>query len=101
MSTLAEWHALNAYALDKGCQEEDRTWLGVHMPALKMSRATPTRAGWATQVPSWPSLTSRSLSAFTCAAVHMLMRATLGEPTTSTLASLEPYAGNVRELSNE
>lgn len=35
------------------------------MPALKMSSATGTRAGWATQVPSWPSLTSRCLSALT------------------------------------
>lgn len=44
----------------------DCTWLGVRMPALKMSIATPTSAGCATQVPSWPSLTSRCLSAFTC-----------------------------------
>ena len=38
----------------------------VVMCSLKMSSATLTRAGWATQVPSWPSFTSRSLSAFTC-----------------------------------
>ena len=36
------------------------------MCSSKISLARVTRAGWATQVPSCPSFTSRSLSAFTC-----------------------------------
>src|SRR6185312_2269748 len=41
------------------------SWLGVGMYRSKISCATGTSAGWATQVPSWPALTSRSLSART------------------------------------
>ena len=37
------------------------------MCASKISMASGTRPGWATQVPSWPSCTSRSLSARTLA----------------------------------
>ena len=40
-------------------------WLGVGMWVSKISRAIGINAGCATQVPSWPALTSRSLSART------------------------------------
>ena len=39
-----------------------RIWLGSGMCLSKTSLATGTRPGWATQVPSWPARTSRSLS---------------------------------------
>jgi hypothetical protein len=38
-----------------------------HQAASNTSSATGTRPGWATQVPSWPSVASRSLSARTLA----------------------------------
>ena len=49
------------------CTSSRRTksWLGCGMCASKMSSATLTSAGCATHVPSWPALTSRSLSART------------------------------------
>ena len=47
-------------------------WFGPVMTASKASIAIGTRPGWATQVPSWPSLASRSLSARTLASASSL-----------------------------
>ena len=47
-------------------------WLGPVMTASNASIAIGTRPGWATQVPSWPSLASRSLSARTLASASSL-----------------------------
>ena len=44
------------------------SWFALGMLPLKISSARVTRAGCATQVPSWPLSTSRCLSFFTCAA---------------------------------
>ena len=41
-------------------------WLALGMLALKISRASVTRAGCATHVPSWPLSTSLCLSVLTC-----------------------------------
>ena len=43
------------------------SWLGPGIRSLKTSSAIGTRPGWATQVPSWPSPASRSLSSRTLA----------------------------------
>jgi hypothetical protein len=48
------------------------TWLGSGMCASNTSRASGISAGCATQVPSWPAVTSRSLSARTRASAASL-----------------------------
>ena len=45
-----------------------KIWLGVGMCSSNTALAMGMSAGCATQVPSWPSVTSRSLSALTCTA---------------------------------
>ena len=47
-------------------------WFGPGMTASNASMAIGTRPGWATQVPSWPSVASRSLSARTLASASSL-----------------------------
>ena len=68
-------------------------WLGVFMCWSKIARAIGTRAGWATQVPSWPSVTSRSLSARTFASAASFAS---GLPLIGICAAMPPMAWTPR-----
>ncbi|MOA36447.1 hypothetical protein D3C78_1579700 [compost metagenome] len=59
----------SAAVMGASCSRSTSIWFlaPAGMAALNTAMAASARPGWATQVPSWPLLASRSLSAFTLA----------------------------------